>query len=58
MNFLESMLQRYNGLHWAGRSGEQLLWQSKADEGVIARKRDLTPMESDHALTGVARRLL
>lgn len=57
MNY-ESMLQRYNGLHWAGRSGEQPPWQSKPAEGVIAKKWDLTPMESDHALTGVARRLL
>lgn len=38
MNFLESTPQRYNGLHWAGRSGEQLLWQSKPAEGVIAKK--------------------
>lgn len=58
MNFLKSTPQRYNGLHWAGRSGEQLLWQSKPAEGVIAKKRDLTLMESDHALVGVAKRLL
>lgn len=37
MNFLESMLQRYNDFHWAGRSGEQLLWQRKLAEGVSAK---------------------
>jgi len=58
MSFLESILQKYNSLHWAGRSGKQLPWQSKSAEGVIAKKWDLTLMESDHALMGVARGLL
>lgn len=58
MNFLKPMLQRYPGLHQAGRPAEQLPWQSKPVEGVIAHKGDLTPMEPHHAPMGVVRRLL